>query len=565
MAQQDYKFLNEAVKANVADPGQSSNNAGSGVNNQVISVSQLSPAPQIDLSNTFSQASPDTSSAFIKGLSTGAGGIQDYIKSITPELTQNDITQQSYLNRLAELKGQNTGKTAYQIQQENLQGVPDLQKNLAGINSQIQVGLAELNKQDADLAKAFVNAEGQAIPIGEIQGQQRQAVKTAAVLKTAKAAEVGLLQARALGLTGQIDTAQKIASRAVDLKYKPIEDEISVLEAQMKAIEPALNREQQTRLLAQQVALGDRKIALEAEKEKDKTIQDLALKASSFNAPSDIVSAISNSKSIVDAINAAGKYTSDPLERVLKQSQIESNKADIAYKNAQTGKIAQEIAESKKKLELTTVPGSSNDFTVKLLNSAVNKDNLSATERESISKALTVVGQLDSLQSNISKQNKTGFFKGKVQNFMASIGQNADVGTINAQLQAIVPNLARGTYGEVGVLTDNDIANYRKTLPNLTSPKEQNDAVLALTLKTVKNSIENKLSVAANSGINVSGFVQDYNQLTKQINDIENRIGVSRLKVNEIVRNNMSLGPMIKELYAAGASDSDVLEALGAK
>jgi len=86
---------------------------------------------------------------------------------------------------------------------------------------------------------------------------------------------------------------------------------------------------------------------------------------------------------------------------------------------------------------------------------------------------------------------------------------------------------------------------------------------LALTLKTVQKSIESTLSTAANSGINVSRWAADYNAINQQVNTIEDRIGVSKARVDDIYSTKPELKTMIKELYQAGATDRDILTALG--
>lgn len=50
---------------------------------------------------------------------------------------------------------------------------------------------------------------------------------------------------------------------------------------------------------------------------------------------------------------------------------------------------------------------------------------------------------------------------------------DTDAQAFKAKLTATVPNLARGVFGEVGVLTDFDVTNYLKTLPNLKTPKDR--------------------------------------------------------------------------------------------
>lgn len=97
---------------------------------------------------------------------------------------------------------------------------------------------------------------------------------------------------------------------------------------------------------------------------------------------------------------------------------------------------------------------------------------------------------------------------------------------IKAQLTAIVPNLARGIYGEVGVLTDQDIALYQQTLPNLRSTKEVRDALLAITAKSVYRSLENKLLIQAKGGVDVSAFAGDLTAMRNQTNQLLQSAGV---------------------------------------
>jgi len=97
---------------------------------------------------------------------------------------------------------------------------------------------------------------------------------------------------------------------------------------------------------------------------------------------------------------------------------------------------------------------------------------------------------------------------------------------IRAQLQAIVPNLARGVYGEVGVLTDQDIENYSKTLPNLKSTKEVRDALLAITAKSVYRALENKLLVQAKGGVDVSNFAIDLKQQRESVDALLSSVGL---------------------------------------
>jgi len=96
----------------------------------------------------------------------------------------------------------------------------------------------------------------------------------------------------------------------------------------------------------------------------------------------------------------------------------------------------------------------------------------------------------------------------------------------NAAITQAIPNLARGVYGEVGVLTDADVQLYKNTLPNLSEPEEIRKSITALTLRSVKNALDMKFRSAANAGRNVSGFITDYKTLTEKINSLETELGV---------------------------------------
>lgn len=147
-------------------------------------------------------------------------------------------------------------------------------------------------------------------------------------------------------------------------------------------------------------------------------------------------------------------------------------------------------------------------FVQKLVKSKGGKP-MADTSIQKLDKGLVVLSQLGVLQENINGTDTgpiVGAFRGK-----NPWDTNAQV--IKAQLNAIVPNLARGVYGEVGVLTDNDIKNYAKTLPTLTSTEQVRDAVLYITLDTIGRSIRQTMSTNASAGRDVSGFIDIYTEM----------------------------------------------------
>ena len=114
----------------------------------------------------------------------------------------------------------------------------------------------------------------------------------------------------------------------------------------------------------------------------------------------------------------------------------------------------------------------------------------------------------------------TGFFRAK--NPWDKSAQE-----LNAILQGTIPNLARGVFGEVGVLTDRDIELYRRTLPTLSQTSDVQKSVTALTLRTLRNSLTNQLTVQAGAGVDVSGLVPFFSKIDNSVKQLESELGIT--------------------------------------
>lgn len=97
---------------------------------------------------------------------------------------------------------------------------------------------------------------------------------------------------------------------------------------------------------------------------------------------------------------------------------------------------------------------------------------------------------------------------------------DANAQALLAEINSVVPNIARGVYGEVGVLTDADIQNYAKTLPNIKSTEDTNKLVLAMTLKTMLNGFKWQIQIDGSAWRDVSGFVWTVKQYEDRINKL---------------------------------------------
>lgn len=146
--------------------------------------------------------------------------------------------------------------------------------------------------------------------------------------------------------------------------------------------------------------------------------------------------------------------------------------------------------------------------------------DLTDTDTKALTKFSQALDQITGIQKQI-KDIQTGPVLWKLKQLNP---YDTDAQVLTASLNALIPNLARGVYGEVGVLTDNDIRQYSKTIPNLTQTNDVNNAVLALTLDTIAWGYKRQLQTLAAAWKDVSWFSGIYESLKAQSDSIKSQI-----------------------------------------
>lgn len=147
------------------------------------------------------------------------------------------------------------------------------------LSNQILQRTAELNQDDVSLAAGLQNIEDQAIPMQFITGQQASVQNRAQIAKAVKISNINMLNAVAQSVQGNIALAQQTAQDAVDAKYAPIKEQISILQAQQQAIQPLLTSAEK-RISEQQSAVYDiQKQLLTNKQNNDKSFMDMIMKA----------------------------------------------------------------------------------------------------------------------------------------------------------------------------------------------------------------------------------------------------------------------------------------------
>ena len=193
--------------------------------------------------------------------------------------------------------------------------------------------------------------------------------------------------------------------------------------------------------------------------------------------------------------------------------------------------------------------------------SAGGKD-VADTFIQAFDKALNVVYQISDLQEAINGES-TGPIWGIIR---SNNPYDVKAQQLQAQIAAIVPNLARGVYGEVGVLTDNDIKNYSKTLPKLTNLEEARNAILGITIKSVQRSLENKIKSQAAANRDVSGYADIYRSVQELADQTLESVGLPTENKEETKVGKETIPQnVINEAETKGYSLEELTEAVNEK
>lgn len=280
-----------------------------------ITTDQLTPAPKVDLTPSFTPQ-PDLATGIVTGAQQGVNQFQkDYERFLG---LQNQNQDKSLENMISSITGDLQGlqgRGQAQLEAEGRLGVNQFNQQLAGLNTQIGSKIAEYNQnlanQRAELAQMEAGAGAKGLTTGMLLGQQGAVEKVRSAQNAQAAADIGLLQAQALGLQGQAKAAQDAANRAVDLLYQDREATVNTKLKQIELFTPLFNASEKKKADALTYALGNEQKKLEEEKQNQKEIQSLIINASSQEAPQDLLQRASKAKTAGEASMILGAYAGD--------------------------------------------------------------------------------------------------------------------------------------------------------------------------------------------------------------------------------------------------------------
>lgn len=161
---------------------------------------------------------------------------------------------------------------------------------------------------------------------------------------------------------------------------------------------------------------------------------------------------------------------------------------------------------------------------------------LLADDSRKLQSILAVRNQIETIKGSYANANASPWV-GKIRQAWNKVAKgDAPASELDAMIIATVPGLARGVFGEVGVLTDADMDRYRRLFPTLDTP-EQTAAALGTVLENALNrAAKSFLDVAEISQYDVNGIKGIMQKNGFQVEDAATPAVTSSQELREMVR-----------------------------
>ena len=135
---------------------------------------------------------------------------------------------------------------------------------------------------------------------------------------------------------------------------------------------------------------------------------------------------------------------------------------------------------------------------------AGKKEKLQQFQLQSFENVNRAQATLSDLAKQLEKvQSKMGPISG---NLLKRNPYDEDVQLLQNYMTALIPTIARGVYGEVGVLTQADIDNYSKLIPNITQSPSLAKSTLEFLSKDIERAKNNKFDIWESTNYDVEGL-----------------------------------------------------------
>lgn len=327
----------QLVPTTPAQAPSASANSSTNTSMGAISVDQLANKQG---TMNLPQPSPYNANGDVNTTKNASDYIADTFSSVNKEYQDFQAKQKADAESISASMNKLLSKTADSQQANETAGVNTATEEYNKYITQ----LAELNGQATALSR-----EAQAIPLklqDQVAGQgvtdaglapiQAGELRKNAIKALTLAQNADIVSAAATGSLNKLNLAKEKAQQIIDLKYKPIEDEIAIRTKQYELNKDILAGIDKKRTEALGLALEKEKTILEAKKQLETQLSQIQIEAAKNGAPSDAVARIGSAKNINEAINTARTYLSTPNTEIVK---LRDSTAYLIDKR--TGKVMQ--------------------------------------------------------------------------------------------------------------------------------------------------------------------------------------------------------------------------------
>jgi hypothetical protein len=305
-----------------------------------VAAKDLQSSPSLDFTSdkNFNSGGAE----IVKGATTGADQFEtDYQRML--DLQKSPSTDVQSLQELIQAENNLGGQGQAQLSAESQLGLPNLNRERAVSQGLIKTGVAEYEALKTEFEKMSADIEAGAgrkgLTTGAVMGQQGAVERAKLARLNSKASEIGILQAKDLALAGNIEAAQKLADRSVDLLYKDREAVYTNKLNNYNRNKDILEKYDAKRTKALEYALGKEEAQIKEDKENAKAKEKIIIEASPF-APANLLAEAQKAETPLQAARILGKYGGDYLKNELLKQQIQTE-------IAQRGKIISETGSGK--------------------------------------------------------------------------------------------------------------------------------------------------------------------------------------------------------------------------
>lgn len=444
---------------------------------------------------------PETKTPDYSGLTAGINSTLATAKndSAVQDFYDKQNADNAKIISLMKDTGQESALTSKYAEKE---GVYEAKKAYDEYVSQIESEQKALRDQTAKIKENLTGA----LDIG-VQAQISDAERKS----LSKQADLAILQ----------NAASRRYSTAMEIAKNKVEMELAPKKAELEAYKYIIDNNKAFQTAEFNSILRQKENEIENEQKTKEKIESIAIEAYKNGFKGNMDGVIT----VEDAVKKVGSFLISPMEKL----QMEKLKGDIAKNTA-------ELALAKQ-----SINGTTGDPITDIIagSSRYGDKRLTDSQLEKIQKSMSALGSMETLQGLLSQGkdgiNVSGPLTGRLRTLVSQLGGDANASAINATIQGLIPTVARGIFGEVGVLTDADIANYRKTVPNLNATGQQNKLISLVMYDVLSRSLENTLVSNARNQTNVSGFVSDYQNVKSRISTLKSNLGVvDEVPINQV-------------------------------